>query len=365
MALYSIWVFPESNISLTGGAILDGVTQGDGSHLVGEFLTINSTDATEIFVDDTGAETNFADNDNGQDLDQDITIDGVTYTAGTGIEAEYIFVLVDDNTGIEYTAVAINIVSTSPSYGTIEALSFRDVMPPAGVALRIDRASEGPTNGGPGAIDEAELVPICFCRGTNIATQHGSVPVEALRSGDQIVRGDGTLATLKHVLSSSFSARDVAKNEKLRPVRISSSALGPGLPERDLCVSRQHRLLVDSAIAERMFNTREVLVPAVKLLALPGVALDTSAQEVEYFHLLFDDHEIILAEGTPTESLLVGKQALSAMGQDARDELLMIFPDLANPDFCHPPARSIPPNSRQNRLIERHRKNAKALVETR
>ena len=48
-------------------------------------------------------------------------------------------------------------------------------------------------------------------------------------------------------------------------------ALGNGLPRRDLLVSRQHRMLVRSSIAGRMFGDKEVLVAAHHLTALPGV----------------------------------------------------------------------------------------------
>ena len=86
----------ESDISLSGGAVLDGVTQGDGSHLVGEFLTINTTTTTEFFV--TENDTDFDDNDGDQLLNGTQSFDGTTYADGTRIEAEYQFVVQDDLT---------------------------------------------------------------------------------------------------------------------------------------------------------------------------------------------------------------------------------------------------------------------------
>ena len=53
-----------------------------------------------------------------------------------------------------------------------------------------------------------------------------------------------------------------------RPIRIRAGTLGNGLPEADLIVSPQHRVLVRSGIARTLFGADEVLVAAKQLLAL-------------------------------------------------------------------------------------------------
>ena len=362
MANYSIWVLGESNVSITGGVTLDGITQGDGSHLVGEFLTINSTTSTEVLIFDAGSETNFADNDGGQRLDGAQTIDGVNYANDTRIEAEYQFVLRDDSTGIEYTAIAVNVTNSSPAYGTNEAISFVGTAPPSGVSLRILSASEGPPNGGPNAIDASEIVPICFCKGTYINTCQGLRPVESLKKGDQILRVDNSFAILCRVFQANLTHVDLRKNPKLRPIRIVAGALGKGLPVRDLLVSRQHRMLLTSEIAQRMFNVRDILIPAIKLTALPGIYVDESVTEVAYFHLLFDRHEVIFAEGAPTESLFTGPEALKAVDTEARDEILAIFPEIAEIGYSPRPARLIPSGKLQKQIVARHLKNNKPVL---
>lgn len=50
--------------------------------------------------------------------------------------------------------------------------------------------------------------------------------------------------------------------------------------------------------------------------------------EVIYFHLLFDRHEIIFANGAPTESFFPGPEAMDALDRDQRVESEAIFPDL-------------------------------------
>jgi hypothetical protein len=369
LAIYSFFVYGEGNISLTGTRVvggatvpktLDGITQGDGSHLVGETLTINTTSTTQIIVDDSGAETNFADNDGGQSLDADVTIDGVTFTAGAGIEAEYQFVL-RDLEGNEYTAIAVNINNSSPSYATIEAITFVDAVPPPNTPLTIISASEGPSNGGPGAIDVSRLVP-CFCKGTLIATDHGLRPVETLKEGDRILRADQTFGTLRRVFEATISKEELRNNPNLYPVRIVAGALGKGLPARDLLVSRQHRMLMSSHISERMFGVRDVLIPAIKLTALPGIYVDDQIAQVAYFHLLFDQHEVIFAEGAPTESLFTGPEALKALAPAAREEILTLFPEIAQINYRPEPACFIPPGRLQKQAVARHLKNGQQVL---
>ncbi len=363
MADYSFWLLGESQISLTGGVSLDGITQGDGSHLVGESLTINSKNFEEVFVSDNGPDTNVADNDGNQRLDGDQTIDGVSYSDGTRIEAEYQFILRDPNTGIEYRVLAININNSSPTFATNEAVAFVGAIPPSNVALEVISAREGPPNGGPNAVDESDIVPLCFCAGTLIATTTGAVPVEDLVPGDLIETADHGAMPLRQIFHTTVIADRLSADDTLRPVRITAGALGLGLPERDLLVSRQHRILVSSPIAKRMFGRQEVLVAAIKLTQTPGVYVDQAARQLDYFHLLFDSHQIVFANGAPAESLFTGPEALKAVSDQARAEILKLFPELEGQADGPPAARPIPLGKKQKQLVARHCKNEKPLLE--
>ncbi|MEM1101445.1 MAG: Hint domain-containing protein, partial [Pseudomonadota bacterium] len=156
-----------------------------------------------------------------------------------------------------------------------------------------------------------------------------------------------------------LSRAHLEANPKLRPVKIGPGALGCGLPHRTLRVSRQHRVLVSSPIAQRMFDTPSVLVAAIHLVGLPGIEVDADCTEVEYVHFLLDQHDIVYAEGAPSESLFTGREALRAVGPAARAELTALFPDLME---HAPPAAPIPPGRRQKRLVARHGKTAKPLL---
>ncbi len=48
---------------------------------------------------------------------------------------------------------------------------------------------------------------------------------------------------------------------------------------------------------------------------------------VTYLHMLFDDHEIVYADGIETESFHPANRTVSAMDEDQRRELLALFPE--------------------------------------
>lgn len=210
------------------------------------------------------------------------------------------------------------------------------------------------------AIDGA----VCFAGGTLITTPEGPVPVKDLAIGMLVDTQNGP-QPIRWIGGRRYDARQLAANDKLYPVRIRQGSLGLNLPHRDLLVSRQHRMLVSSAIAERMFGTRDALIAAIRLTRMPGIDIDDTVQSVEYFHILFDDHQVVLAEGAPSESLYTGPQALSALEPEMLEEILTIFPQMAGPDALPEPACTMPSRAAQQRLIMRHRKNDRPLLNER
>ena len=361
MADYTIWMIGESQVSLSGGTQLDGVTQGSGIHLRGQTLTIDRGASTQINISDSGSETAFADNDGGQRLNGAQEVDGVTYNSGTRVEAEYEFVLVDDSTGEEYRVLAVNFVTSDglPSYGSVEGLAFVDQAPPVGVELRVLSTREGPRNSGSSAVDASDIVPVCLCEGTLVRTARGDIAVEDLAPGELIVVAGGETKVLGRVLSSRFGAEELAENPKLYPVRIVAGALGAGLPARDLLVSRQHRMLVSSKIVANQTGAPEALISAIRLVGLPGVFVDHSLREVAYFHVVLEEHAIIFAEGCPTESLLLGPGLKTQLPPEALQELTLCYPDL---NWQEPaPAAPILSAKTQRKIAHLHASNGRPL----
>ncbi len=208
-------------------------------------------------------------------------------------------------------------------------------------------------------IDNTLFDIVCFAQGTHIETQHGKRAVEGLRIGDRVLTQENGLQPIRWIGSRRLGPDLLKAQAKLRPIRIRAGALGQGTPDRDLVVSRQHRVVVASKIVRRMFARSDVLIPAVKLIGLAGVEIDTELAEVTYYHLLFDRHEIIFAQDAPAESLYLGREGVKALSADARAEIQAIFPNLHPHEFALP----VPFGSQQKRLMARHLQNKKPVLE--
>ncbi len=205
---------------------------------------------------------------------------------------------------------------------------------------------------------------ICFTGGTLFDTARGQVAIERLRPGDLLQTRDNGLQPLRWVWARRQRVADLVREPKLRPVLIRRGALGQGVPSRDLLVSRQHRVLVSSRVAERMFGAREILVPAKDLLDLPGVSVAPVGGPVTYYHLLMDRHEVLQANGTPAESLYPGAETARALSDEAREELRLVFGVDWDGFVTRPaqPARPLEKGRRVRHLVERHMRNGIAIT---
>jgi Ca2+-binding RTX toxin-like protein len=170
---------------------------------------------------------------------------------------------------------------------------------------------------------------ICFARGTKILTHCGEIVIEDLQAGDMIVTLDHGLQQIRWI-----GSRTVPATGDFAPITITKDVLGN---HRDLTVSPQHRMLVSGPVAELLFGESEILVPAKHLLSWDGV-YRSQMPEVEYFHMLFDTHQIIHANGAKSESFHPGEQAMDAISKAARAEILSLFPALATEPTAYGPA---------------------------
>jgi hypothetical protein len=224
-------------------------------------------------------------------------------------------------------------------------------------------------DGGSGFIGTKAPTPgtvnVCFTQGTLFDTDKGTRRIEALRPGDLLMTRDNGLQPVRWIWARKRPRDLLLREPGLRAVLIRKGALGNGVPRRDLRVSRQHRILVQSKIAWRMFGRLEILVPAKDLLALEGVTLEQPVQDITYFHILLEHHQILLAEGTPAESLYLGTEARKALEPAAAQELALIFGEEWQ-RFCAgmAPVRPLVSGRRARLLAARHARNRRALHQT-
>lgn len=219
-----------------------------------------------------------------------------------------------------------------------------------------------------GIVDNGASIPVsttvpCFTQGTLIATPQGQRAIETLEAGDWVATADCGQQPIRWIGSRALCQRELDANPKLYPINFAPGSLGKGLPHRNMQVSPQHRMLLRSKIAQRMFDSPEVLIPANKLVGLPGVSVDRQAQSVTYYHMLFDRHQIVFAEGAPTESLFTGPEALKSVGAEALEEIATLFPEIVSPTHIPTMARVTPSKGKHMKhLVARHAKNGTPLL---
>jgi len=159
----------------------------------------------------------------------------------------------------------------------------------------------------------------CFVAGTMIRTDTGQSRVEDLRSGDLVWTLDHGLQPLRWI-----GQRTVAAIGAFAPVRVAAGTFGD---HANLMLSPQHRILVCDPLADLVFGTPEVLIAAKHLVN--GRSVQTvEGGSVTYVHLLFDQHEIVMANGLATESFLPGPQTVDAFEDEIVEEIAGLFPDL-------------------------------------
>jgi Ca2+-binding RTX toxin-like protein len=174
---------------------------------------------------------------------------------------------------------------------------------------------------------EIEQVVICFTLGTRLATVRGEVSVESLREEDRVfTRGNG-IQTLAWAGTRDLSGQELADHPEFNPVHIRKGALGNNVAERDMAVSPDHRMLITSSIADVLFGEREVLVAEKHLISLDGIN-QIVTRSILYIHLMFEQHEIVLADGAWTESFQPGDHSLKGIGSAQRGEIFALFPEL-------------------------------------
>lgn len=205
---------------------------------------------------------------------------------------------------------------------------------------------------------------VCCCAGTMIRRADGSeIAVEKLNVGDRIETLDNGAQSIRWVGRRSLSVPTMLQYPNLRPILIPAGALSPGIPEADLYVSPQHRILVRSRIAHRMFGVDEILVAAKKLVGVNGIRVDHTAWKATYLHVLLDRHNILLANGAPCESLFLGPQCRQSLGSEAIEEISLIFASIPDGSTPQQVARLTPMGHRIDRLTARHRQNNKWLLQ--
>ncbi|MCA0043583.1 Hint domain-containing protein [Celeribacter litoreus] len=204
-----------------------------------------------------------------------------------------------------------------------------------------DNATEAEMNSfgnGAVAIDNATTTPtptaICLLKGTLIRTPFGDRPIEVLKEGDLVLTASGAQKPIRYVTYQRFRTTASADRLGARPRCIPADFFGEGQPTRDLYLSINHRVALSGAEVELLFGTEQAFAPA-KFLSEIEASEQETGKWIHWYNLLLDEHEIIIANGQPVESLFLGEVSSENLSARDRNEIEERFGDLTEAHIAH------------------------------
>ncbi|MCF6443337.1 Ig-like domain-containing protein [Nereida sp. MMG025] len=326
---------------LRGGEGEDVLDGGDGDDTIfggGQFDTITGGDGDDVIEGRGGADQ--IDSGDGDDIvdageGNDTILGSLGEDELSGNIGTDTFVIDSAEDGIGDVIVGgedpddsdIDVLDLTGS-GPINII-FDENDPEAGTVEFLDGVGGDVT--GTLTFSEIENVIPCFTPGTLIATPQGERLVEELQEGDRIITRDNGIQEIRWVGQKDMDYKGLAAAPHLKPVLIKAGSLGNGLPERDMMVSPNHRMLVANDQTALYFEEREVLVAAKHLVNGAGIQ-QVDTLRTSYIHFMFDQHEVVLSDGTWTESFQPGDYSLKGIGNAQRNEIMELFPELQTQD---------------------------------
>jgi hypothetical protein len=324
----------SGNDSLYGGTGGDSMLGGAGADL------LYGDDDSDTLRGDVGNDTLFGGQGNdsligGGDNDQLFGGDGRdTLLGGTGNDSLFGGDGRDSFfTGDITAAVGNDVVDGGDDYDVLDLTAWGH--PATNIIYDVNNPENGiveflDANGaviGTMTFSNIESVVACFTPGAQVLTDQGELAVEDLKPGDLVLTRDNGYQPIRWTGRRDLSHAELIVEPRFNPVHIARGALGAGLPVRDMMVSPQHRMLVTGPRAELLFGENEVLVAAKHLVGLPGIEQRVS-RGVSYLHILFDQHEIVRADGAWSESFQPVDLTMEALQVGQRAEIEALFPEL-------------------------------------
>jgi hypothetical protein len=142
-----------------------------------------------------------------------------------------------------------------------------------------------------------------FAAGTLVATPTGTMRVESVQIGNQLLDMAGVARRVAWVGRLAQTPAYLASSPDARAIRITVGALGDGLPQRELLVAPMTELGVS------LPNGARVTLAARLLLNEKTILRDGDAQARELFEIELDGGQGVLAEGVQAGSLLANHTA--------------------------------------------------------
>ncbi|NHO31812.1 Hint domain-containing protein [Acetobacter fallax] len=307
------------------GGTLSGIVVGSGGSATLEAgasvsnVTISSSGYVDILdLDGVNSTINGITVENGGTLEiggLDDTLTNLSLVKGATLQID----LDPTQYSVSYSDSAITILDSSGK--TVDTISLASPVPGFDAA---DFSSSTVTTDSSGDKGMQLSYIACYCPGTRIAVQDGEAAIETLEIGDLVRTASGELRPVRWIGRRSYAPEFVGKNKKLLPVTIKAGAIADNIPQRDLRVSPLHAMYVDG-----------VLVPASALINGISIVQDEEPGEVAYIHLELESHDLLLAEGAPSETYV--EDGSRGMFQNAADYYAR-YPDAKREEaiYCAP-----------------------------
>ena len=302
----SLVVTSSSSGGIVGNGIVNNSSTPDGT--IFEFL---GGSGAQIELDDTGGSSDVFDDD--QAGSHIITDGGGIVADGNSVESESIINVraLDINGDPTGPEIQIFVFSQNGAFGDVWGFSS-DMPLDAGTSyVKVSGSNAGSSN-------YADYVP-CFGEGTLIETETGDVPVEHLKIGQRVWTLHKGLQPIRWISTIEVSAKDAFAPVVFEPGSIGNS--------RELALSQQHRLWVSNSAVEMFTGEDAALVAAKHLCGLPGVAIRDGGT-IRYTHFMFDQHEIVRANGVLSESFFLSEASIRPLDLATQEELEALFPSL-------------------------------------
>ncbi len=155
---------------------------------------------------------------------------------------------------------------------------------------------------------------LCFLSGTGLLTPSGDIAIEKLRIGEFVTTKNGEARAIRWVGRITVDRDgDMPWRSDAMPIRVSKDAFGNGAPHRDLFLSRSH-----------MVHLNGVLIPVGDLINGRTIAaVDLPGDQLVYYHIELETHDVVIAEGAPCETLLTSEEKIAAF--DNADEYHALY----------------------------------------
>jgi len=285
IARNTIAVFPSSTFVVT-----DGVAEGEAISFMDELML---DDVYQLAAGETR-----------RALTYDKT-DGTAFVVAEDTE-------IGTPGNLLYLDCAITLMA--PDSTTYEALVLVEVegdeaaevylMPLASLRAEYDYRLVG-ANRDAAAAKFGDVACVRFARGTHITLASGAqILIEDLSIGDRVLTRDGGPQAIRWIGETTLRAvGDYA------PVVITAGAL---FNTRDLVLSPDHRLFIYQR-EDRIGAGRSEVLVKVRHLINGDTVYQKDGGFIDYFQILFDEHQIIYAEGIAAETTLVDARTRAAL----------------------------------------------------